>query len=156
MSCNCTAHCDPLHTGHGWPCICIYIHSEHRCICQCNNNPPFEPHAVVLKTIRAEGTDYGDDPESPVYVHAELTEAASRRRLALDAKVDLCVKNMTVGDIGALLGSLCLADIAIPAARVNANVSMSLEEVPLGRALEQVGLVVLEERSAEADASSLT
>ena len=150
MSCNCASHCDPLHTGHGWPCICIYIHAEHRCVCQCNNNPPFEPHAVVLKTLlRADASEYGDDPEVSVYVHAVPTEAAPRRRLALDAKVDLSVSNATVGDIAALLGSLCLADLAIPAARVNANVSMTLEEVPLASALQQVGLIVLDEQSPE-------
>ncbi len=89
-------------------------------------------------------------------MHAELSESASRRRLGLDAKVDLCVKNMTAAGVGALLGGLCLADVAIPATKANANVSMSLKEVPLGRALEQVGLVVLEERAAEAGASSPT
>lgn len=71
-------------------------------------------------------------------------------------KVELCVKNATLGDVGALLGSLCLADVVIPAARVNESVSMSLEEVPLRSALEQVGLVVLDERSAEAGAGSPT
>jgi hypothetical protein len=154
MACNCTAHCDPLHTGHGWPCICIYIHAEHRCICQCNNNPPFVPHEVTLKTIRSEGTDYADDPDSPVYVHAGLSESASRRRLTLDAEVDLCVKNATVGDVGALLGSLCLADVVIPATRVNERMSISVQRVALERALEQVGLVVLGERSAEAGTAS--
>lgn len=157
MACNCTAHCDPLHTGHGWPCICIYIHAEHRCICQCNNNPPFQPHAVTLKTILAEdAADYPDDLDAPVYVHVGLSESAARRRLALEAKVDLCVKNATMGDVGALLGSLCLADVVVPAARVNESVSMSLEEVPLRSALERVGLVVLDERSAEAGAGSTT
>ena len=150
MSCNCSTHCDPLHTGHGWPCICIYIYDEHRCICQCSDNPPFEPHAVVLKTLRADASEYGDDPETPVYVHAVPTEAATRRRLALEAKVDLCVTNATVGDIGALLASLSLADIAIPAARVTSNLSMTLEAVPLGTALGRVGLVVLETKPVEA------
>ena len=64
------------------------------------------------------------------------------------------MKNATIGDVGALLGSLCLADVVIPAARVNEAVSMSMEEVPLGRALEQVGLIVLEERSPEAGTTS--
>lgn len=78
MACNCTAHCDPLHTGHGWPCICIYIHAEHRCVCQCGDNPPFMPHAVTLKTILAEDAEYADDPDTPVYLHVGLSEPAAR------------------------------------------------------------------------------
>ena len=154
MGCNCASHCDPLHTGHGWPCICIYIHAEHRCICQCNNTPPFQPHEVPLTILRAEDAEYPDDPDASVTIHLGLSESAARRRLALEAKVDLCVKNATIGDVGALLGSLCLADVVIPAVRVNETVSMSMEEVPLRSALERVGLVVLEERSPEAGAPS--
>lgn len=122
MACNCTAHCDPLHTGHGWPCICIYIHAEHRCVCQCGDNPPFMPHAVTLKTILAEDAEYADDPDTPVYLHVGLSEPAARRRLALDAEVDLCVKNASIGNVGALLGSLCLADLVIPAETVRFRV----------------------------------
>jgi hypothetical protein len=100
------------------------------------------PREVTLKAIRSEATEYVDDSDAPVYLHLGLSESAAQRRLTLDAEVDLCVKDATVGDVGALLASLCLADLVIPARRVQEKLSMSTERVALRRALEQVGLLV--------------
>jgi hypothetical protein len=107
--CNCKNDCpDYPH------CICILIHDEHRCICDCWGD------AITLPADRAEDRRYG-----------------------LDEQVNVCARAASLSRVGAALASICTADVFVPALDFDKQVALSLKDVTLGDAIREAGLVAV-------------
>lgn len=106
--CNCDNDCP------GYPhCICILIHDEHRCICDCWGD-------VLLAADRAEDRKYG-----------------------LDEKVTICARAASLSRVGVVLASICTANVFVPALDFDKEMALSLKDVTLEDAIREAGLIAM-------------
>jgi hypothetical protein len=84
-------------------CICILIHDEHRCICDCWTE------VIGPKVLKAE------------------------RSVAADAMISLSTKEATLAQVGAKLATIATADVLVPGLDLDKPVALSLKGVTLDR-----------------------
>jgi hypothetical protein len=65
-------------------------------------------------------------------------------KLTPDTQIKLCAKEIDLSILGWFLGSLCTADVFIPALAVDRKVSLTLEGVRFDTAIKESGLVLLD------------
>ena len=111
--CNCDNDCPDL--PH---CICILIHDEHRCICDC----------------------WGDDP---IVVPADAGQKPGEgdRKFSRDTIVNLTARNATLGRVAAQLARIVTDDVLVSALELDKPIALSLNKVTLDTAIREIGLV---------------
>jgi hypothetical protein len=108
--CTCDNDCP------GFPhCICILIHDEHRCICDC----------------------WGDE-----VVLAQ--DVAEERKYGLGARVNVCARAASLSRVGVLLARICTADVFVPALEIEKPVTLSMNDVTLEAAIGEAGLIAVD------------
>lgn len=92
-------------------CFCIYTYEDGVCVCVCD-------YPIVQPPSLAKG----------------------RTKNPLTARIDLCVKNVDLVSLGELFGSICEAELLVPALRARKSVSIGLKDVSIADAVERIGL----------------
>ena len=114
-SCNCEFQC------FGEPgCVCIYVYDLEICLVDCGGGSS--------RTGATGG-------------------AVFRRgsKLPIDSKVNVCANKVPLGRFGEILGHICAAELAIPAAQAGQLVSLSTKKTTLAEVIKKAGMVVLKD-----------
>jgi hypothetical protein len=115
--CDCDNDCP------GFPiCVCILIHDEHRCICDCWGGPT---------TLAADA--------GPTAIEID-------RKFGWDTIVDLVVREATLGEVAAKLAAISADEILAPAHDLDKPVALSLRGLTLDAAIREAGLVLRDAR----------
>lgn len=103
--------------------------------CECDSQCPAATQCYCIYTY--------DDGICVCVCDYPMVQPAFAKRPAkpLETMVDLCIKNIELGDLAAALDGISGAGILVPAARLKTQVSLSLRKTSLADALAQLGLV---------------
>ncbi len=103
--------------------------------CNCDDNCPKNNHCACIFSY--DDNTCNCDCWGPITLGADRTQIAKK---SLNARIDICVKNVELATLGELLSKHCDAELLIPASKARTLITMSEKDMSLSTAIEKTGL----------------
>lgn len=124
MECSCDSMCKEAGS-----CTCIFIVSTGYCKCECG--PP-----IVLPAEDRPSASRGCDEKQ-----AADEKAAPSKPVALDEPINLSARDAELGEVASLIAGVTRTEVLIPATELRKPITIELEDVRLGDAIDRLNLV---------------